>query len=164
MVTFVAVPCQLYSLTGSPLQVGLLSLCDAIPLLLFSAVIVLRGLAIAGFGLATVLWLGLAMLAAAGRASVRGAGGRGARRRAVVGLGHARSPAGRCGRGGESWSADVAVLVREASLRLSIVSGGVACAVGAVAIVAAIPSLLHYDSKAHVSEDPVPERVPETDG
>ena len=38
MVTFVAVPYQLYALTGSPLQVGLLSLCDAVPLLLFSAV------------------------------------------------------------------------------------------------------------------------------
>src|SRR4029079_1899279 len=35
MVTFVAVPFQLYSLTGSTLQVGLLSICDAVPLLLF---------------------------------------------------------------------------------------------------------------------------------
>ena len=31
MVTFVAVPFQLYSLTGSTLQVGLLSICDAVP-------------------------------------------------------------------------------------------------------------------------------------
>ena len=38
MVTFVAVPFQLYALTGSTLQVGLLSICDAVPLLLFSAV------------------------------------------------------------------------------------------------------------------------------
>jgi MFS family permease len=38
MITFVAVPFQLYALTGSPLQVGLLSICDAVPLLLFSAV------------------------------------------------------------------------------------------------------------------------------
>ena len=38
MVTFVAVPYQLYSLTGSTLQVGLLSICDAVPLLLFSAI------------------------------------------------------------------------------------------------------------------------------
>jgi len=38
MVTFVAVPYQLYALTGSPLQVGLLSICDAVPLLLFSAI------------------------------------------------------------------------------------------------------------------------------
>ena len=38
MVTFVAVPFQLYSLTGSTLQVGLLSICDAVPLLLFSAI------------------------------------------------------------------------------------------------------------------------------
>ena len=36
------------------------------------------------------------------------------------------------------------------SLRFSIVSGGVACAVGAVAIVAAIPSLVRYDSSSHV--------------
>jgi MFS family permease len=38
MITFVAVPYQLYALTGSPLQVGLLSICDAVPMLLFSAV------------------------------------------------------------------------------------------------------------------------------
>jgi hypothetical protein len=38
MVTFVAVPYQLYSLTGSTLQVGLLSLADAIPLIALSAV------------------------------------------------------------------------------------------------------------------------------
>ena len=34
MVTFVAVPFQLYELTRSPLQVGLLSICDAVPLIL----------------------------------------------------------------------------------------------------------------------------------
>jgi MFS family permease len=38
MATFVAVPYQLYSLTGSVLQVGLLSICDAVPLLAFAAV------------------------------------------------------------------------------------------------------------------------------
>jgi MFS family permease len=38
MVTFVAVPFQLYALTHSALQVGLLSICDAVPLLLFAAV------------------------------------------------------------------------------------------------------------------------------
>ena len=38
MATFVAVPYQLYSLTGSALQVGLLSICDAVPLLAFAAV------------------------------------------------------------------------------------------------------------------------------
>jgi MFS family permease len=38
MVAFVAVPYQLYNLTHSPLQVGLLSICDAVPLLLLSAV------------------------------------------------------------------------------------------------------------------------------
>ena len=42
------------------------------------------------------------------------------------------------------------------SLRFSIVSGGVACAVGAVAIVAAIPSLFRYDAKS-------PRTVPGTD-
>jgi MFS family permease len=35
-VTFVAVPYQLYSLTGSTLQVGLLSLCELVPLLTLS--------------------------------------------------------------------------------------------------------------------------------
>jgi MFS family permease len=38
MVTFVAVPFQLYELTHSTLQVGLLSICDAVPLLLFAAI------------------------------------------------------------------------------------------------------------------------------
>jgi MFS family permease len=38
MATFVAVPYQLYQLTGSTLQVGLLSICDAVPLLVFAAV------------------------------------------------------------------------------------------------------------------------------
>ena len=38
MATFVAVPFQLYHLTGSALQVGLLSICDAVPLLLFAAI------------------------------------------------------------------------------------------------------------------------------
>jgi MFS family permease len=37
MATFVAVPYQLYQLTGSALQVGLLSICDAAPLLAFAA-------------------------------------------------------------------------------------------------------------------------------
>ena len=37
MATFVAVPFQLYHLTGSALQVGLLSICDAVPLLLFAS-------------------------------------------------------------------------------------------------------------------------------
>jgi hypothetical protein len=34
------------------------------------------------------------------------------------------------------------------SLRLSVVSGGLACIVGAVAVLAAVPSLVRYDSKA----------------
>jgi MFS family permease len=38
MVTFVAVPFQMYELTRSPLQVGLLSICDAVPLIALSAV------------------------------------------------------------------------------------------------------------------------------
>ncbi len=38
MVTFVAVPFQLYQLTHSTLQVGLLSICDAVPLLVFAAI------------------------------------------------------------------------------------------------------------------------------
>ena len=50
------------------------------------------------------------------------------------------------------------------SLRFSIVSGGVACALGAVAIVAAVPSLLHYDSKARAPESRAPATAPETDG
>ena len=33
------------------------------------------------------------------------------------------------------------------SLRFSVVSGGLACIVGAVAVLAAVPSLVRYDSK-----------------
>jgi MFS transporter, ENTS family, enterobactin (siderophore) exporter len=50
------------------------------------------------------------------------------------------------------------------SLRFSIVSGGVACAVGTVAILAAIPSLLRYDSKNRVPEGHVTGTVPGTNG
>ena len=38
------------------------------------------------------------------------------------------------------------------SLRFSIVSGGVACVVGAVAIVAAMPSLFRYDARDAAAE------------
>jgi hypothetical protein len=182
MVTFVAVPYQLYSLTGSTLQVGLLSLCDAIPLIVLSAVggigslaaalgsgwvgnvrrqgiavavaIVVWGLAIAGFGLATALWVGVVMLAIAGLADEYSA-----ILRSTILFGN--TPDRLRGRMQGFELAQVAstpaignveagVVASLTSLRFSIVSGGVACAVGAVAIVAAIPSLVRYGSSSHV--------------
>jgi hypothetical protein len=43
----------------------------------------------------------------------------------------------------------VAVPFQRYQLTNSTVSGGVACAAGAVAILAAIPSLVRYDSRLH---------------
>jgi Na+/melibiose symporter-like transporter len=280
MVTFVAVPYQLYSLTGSTLQVGLLSLCDAIPLIALSAVggtiadrldrrklvfrsevgllavsallavnafsgnpqvwalyvlaaaatslwaigapalrammpglvppdqlaasqalqsiysstgaivgpalgglliaaagvgttyaivgnvrrqgiavaaaIVVWGLAIAGFGLATALWVGVVMLAIAGLADEYSA----ILRSTIL---FANTPDRLRGRMQGFELAQVAstpaignveagLVASLTSLRFSIVSGGVACAVGAVAIVAALPSLFRYDAKDAAAE------------
>ena len=43
---------------------------------------------------------------------------------------------------------EAGVVASLTGLRFSIVTGGVACVVGAVAILAAIQSLVRYDSKA----------------
>ena len=42
---------------------------------------------------------------------------------------------------------EAGVVASLTSIRLSIVSGGIACALGAVAILAAMPSLFRYDSR-----------------
>ena len=118
-----------------------------------AAAIVLWGLAIAGFGLATALWLGLAMLAIAGLADEYSA----ILRSTILFDGTPDQMRGRM-QGFELaqvastpalGNVEAGLVASLTSLRFSIVSGGVACAVGAVAIVAAIPSLFHYDSKAH---------------
>jgi hypothetical protein len=133
-----------------------------------AAAIVLWGLAIAGFGLATALWLGLAMLALAGladeysailRSTVLFGGTPDHMRGRMQGFELAQvasTPAI-----GNVEAGPVASLT---SLRFSIVSGGVACAVGAVAIVAAIPSLLRYDARGRVPEGYATRTVPGTNG
>jgi MFS family permease len=131
-----------------------------------AAAIVLWGLAIAGFGLATVLWLGLAMLAIAGladeysailRSTILFAGTPDEMRGRMQGFELAQvasTPA--------IGNVEAGVVASLTSLRFSIVSGGIACAVGAVAILAAIPSLFRYDSKRHVSDGRVTGTVPGT--
>jgi MFS family permease len=118
--------------------------------------IVVWGLAIAGFGLATALWVGVVMLAIAGLADEYSA-----ILRSTILFGN--TPDRMRGRMQGFELAQVAstpalgnveagLVASLTSLRVSIVSGGVACAVGAVALLAAMPSLLRYDSTAHVSE------------
>jgi MFS family permease len=127
-----------------------------------AAAIVLWGLAIAGFGLSTSLWVGLVMLAVAGLADEFSA----ILRSTIL---FAATPDELRGRMQGFELAQVAstpaignveagLVASLTSLRFSIVSGGVACALGAVAVLAAIPSLVRYDSKGRV-----PGTVPATD-
>ncbi|HZO61916.1 MAG TPA: MFS transporter [Gaiellaceae bacterium] len=120
-----------------------------------AAAIVLWGAAIAGFGFATALWLGLAMLAIAGLADEYSA----ILRSTILFSG---TPDGMRGRMQGFELAQVAstpaignveagVVASLTSLRFAVVSGGIACAVGAVAILAAIPSLIGYVSESRVT-------------
>jgi hypothetical protein len=43
------------------------------------------------------------------------------------------------------------------SVRIAIVSGGVACLVGAVAVTLALPALWRYDARAVPAPDPLPD-------
>jgi hypothetical protein len=133
-----------------------------------AAAIVLWGLAIAGFGLATVLWVGLAMLALAGLADEYSA----ILRSTILFDGTPDHMRGRM-QGFELaqvastpalGNVEAGLVASLTSLRFSIVSGGVACAVGAVAIVAAVPSLFGYDAKGRVPEGHARGTVPGTDG
>jgi MFS family permease len=118
-----------------------------------AAFIVLWGIALAVFGLSTALWLGVAMLIVAGLADEFSA----ILRSTIL---FACTPDEMRGRMQGFEIAQVAstpaignveagVVASLTSLRFSIVSGGVACAAGAVLIVATLPSLLRYDSKAN---------------
>jgi MFS family permease len=133
-----------------------------------AAAIVLWGLAIAGFGLATALWLGLAMLALAGLADEYSA----ILRSTILFDGTPDHMRGRM-QGFELaqvastpaiGNVEAGLVASLTSLRFSIVSGGVACAVGAVAIVAAIPSLLRYDARGRVPACNATRTVPGTNG
>jgi MFS family permease len=119
-----------------------------------AAFIVLWGIALAIFGLSTALWLGVAMLIVAGLADEFSA----ILRSTIL---FACTPDEMRGRMQGFEIAQVAstpaignveagVVASLTSLRFSIVSGGVACAAGAVLIVATLPSLLRYDSKGQV--------------
>lgn len=117
-----------------------------------AAAIVLWGCALAGFGFSTALWLGLATLAIAGLADEISA----IFRSTIL---FANTPDPMRGRMQGFELAQVAstpalgnveagVVASLTSLRFSVVSGGIVCAAGAVAILAAIPSLIRYDSKS----------------
>jgi MFS family permease len=114
--------------------------------------ILVWGAALAAFGFATALWLGLAMLALAGLADEISA----IFRSTIL---FANTPDPMRGRMQGFELAQVAstpalgnveagVVASLTSLRFSVVSGGVACAVGALAILCAVPSVFRYDSKA----------------
>jgi MFS family permease len=111
----------------------------------------LWGLAILLFGFAETLWLGLVLLAFAGAADNISA----ALRSAIV---LAATPDEMRGRVSGIELAQVAsaptlgnveagVVASITSLRFSIVSGGIACIVGTVVILAALPQLLRYDAR-----------------
>jgi MFS family permease len=129
-----------------------------------AAAIVVWGAAIAVFGLSTALWLGLAMLVLAGIADEYSA----ILRSTIL---FAATPDHLRGRMQGFELAQVAstpalgnveagLVASLTSLRFSIVSGGIACAVGAVAILAAIPSLVRYDANERVPEGPCPRDSP----
>jgi len=109
------------------------------------------GVAIALFGFATSLWLALVLLAFAGGADAVSAV---LRNRIMFAL----TPDAFQGRVSAAYLAQVTSAPRlgnlEAgglasltSLRFSVVSGGVACVVGCLMLVAAIPSLIRYEAK-----------------
>jgi MFS family permease len=115
--------------------------------------IVFWGGAITVFGFATSLWVGLVALAVAGCADEISA----ILRSTIL---FACTPDPMRGRMQGFELAQVAstpaignveagVVASLTSLRFSIVSGGVACMVGAVAILAALPDLFRYDSSSH---------------
>ncbi len=109
------------------------------------------GVAIALFGFATTLWLALVLLAVAGGADAISAV---LRNRIMFAL----TPDAYQGRVSAAYLAQVTsaprlgnleagALASLTSLRFSIVSGGVACVVGCLLLVAAIPSLIRYEAK-----------------
>jgi MFS family permease len=110
------------------------------------------GAALVGFGYATVLWLALLMLAVAGAADFLSALWRSAivlvatpdaMRGRVTGIEFTQvASAPTLG------NLEAGVVASLTSVRLSIVSGGIACVAGCVAIALAIPQLLRYDAGA----------------
>ena len=115
--------------------------------------IVVWGGAIVGFGAATALWFGLVMLALAGladeysailRSTILFAATPDALRGRMQGFELAQvasTPA--------LGNVEAGVVASLTSLRFSVISGGVACALGAAAILASIRSLVRYDGSGH---------------
>ena len=117
-----------------------------------AAAIVVWGAAIAAFGFATALWVGVVTLGLAGladefsailRSTILFACTPDAMRGRMQGFELAQvasTPA--------LGNVEAGIVASLTSLRFSVVSGGLACIVGAVAVLAAVPSLVRYDSKA----------------
>jgi MFS family permease len=110
------------------------------------------GIALVGFGYADALWLALLMLAVAGAADFISA----LWRSAIVLIATPDAMRGRVtgieftqvASAPTLGNLEAGVVASLTSLRFSIVSGGVACVVGCVALALAIPQLLRYDAKA----------------
>jgi MFS family permease len=109
------------------------------------------GAALVAFGYSTALWIALLMLAAAGAADMVSA----IFRSTIV---FAASPEGMRGRltgielaqvtsAPTLGNVEAGVLASLTSVRVSVVSGGIACVVGTGLIALALPALLRYDSR-----------------
>ena len=112
----------------------------------------LWGVAIAAFGFADSLWLALLLLAAAGAADNVSAVLRGtilwavtpdSLRGRVSGIEFAQVAATPA-----LGNVEAGLVASLTSLRVSIVSGGVACVLGTVVIALAVPALIRYDARA----------------
>ena len=115
----------------------------------------LWGVAIVGFGLADALWLAVACLAWRApwtRSAASSARRSGTRRSRTI------CAAGWPGIEMISWSsgpllgdAEAGLLAALTSVRASVVSGGIACVVGTVALAVALPRFWGYDSRTHAA-------------
>jgi Transmembrane secretion effector len=115
------------------------------------------GVAIAGFGMATSLWLGLVMLAAAGAADTVSA----VYRSTIL---QVATPSGMQGRlqgvyfvvvtGGPRLGDIRAGAMAEATgARVSVVSGGLACIAGIALLALAVPAFIRYDARDAVARE-----------
>jgi MFS family permease len=109
------------------------------------------GVAIAGVGFATAVWVGLVMLALAGLADMISA----TLRSAIVLQATPDSMRGRVSgielaqvaSAPTLGNVEAGVVASLTSLRFSVVSGGIACVLGTIAIIAALPALLRYEAR-----------------